>query len=248
MGSDNGYPNERPAHPQTIEKPFYIGAFELTNQQYRCFDPTHNSGMVTGEGYQFGDDERGFTLNRPEQPVVRVSWDRAMAFCEWLSQQTGRRFSLPTEAQWEYACRAGASTPLWYGTLDDDFSPFANLSDATHHSVYYHHVPTIHPPWRPADTRFDDGWRVAAPAGNFAPNPWGIHDMHGNVAEWTRSEYRPYPFVQETAPAASGAGRRMVVRGGSWIDLPKRARAAFRLHYDGSQAMFDVGFRVVADL
>jgi formylglycine-generating enzyme required for sulfatase activity len=248
MGSDHGYPNERPARLQRIAAPFFMGRFEVSNRQYRCFDSGHDSGRVTGEAYQFGDDERGFTLNRPEQPVVRVSWDQAMAFCGWLSETTGRAFSLPTETQWEYACRAGTATPLWYGTLDCDFSPYANFSDATHHTVYYPHVPNALPPWRPADTRFDDTWRVAAPVGAFAPNPWGLHDLHGNVAEWTRSHYHPFPAGAAALDdrAASAPGRK-VVRGGSWLDCPKRGRSAFRLHYDASQAVFDVGFRVVCE-
>ncbi len=238
MGADKGYPNEAPARETVVDAPFLMGRFEITNRQFRCFDPEHDSGLVTGEGYQFGDDERGFTLNRPEQPAVRVSWEQATAFCDWLSAKTGRRFSLPTEAQWEYACRAGTTTPLWYGAVDADFSSCANFSDAVHHSVYYPHVPTIHPPWRPAETRYNDGWRVAAPAGAFKPNPWGLHDMHGNVAEWTCSNYND----------GDEAGRRKVVRGGSWLDLPKRGRSAFRLHYNASQAVYDVGFRVVCEL
>lgn len=239
MGSNAGYPNERPARRQAIAQPFLIGRTEVTNRQYRCFDPGHDSGLEVGEAYQFGDDERGFTLNRPEQPVVRVSWNDAQAFCGWLSGKTGKRFTLPTEAQWEYACRAGTASPLWYGGLDDDFSRAANLSGATHHTVYYPHVPTALPPWRPADTRFDDGWRVAARVGAFEPNPWGLFDMHGNVAEWTRSEY-----VAHRGPAATQHSRK-VVRGGSWLDRPRRARSAFRLHYAASQAVHDVGFRVV---
>ncbi len=241
LGSDDGYPNERPAHPHTIDHPFLMGRFEITNRQYACFDPAHDSGLETGEAYQFGDDERGFPLNRAEQPVVRVSWDRALAFCAWLSAATGRRFSLPTEAQWEYACRAGSTTPLWYGGLDGDFSRAANLSDATHYTVYYPHSPRALPPWRPADTRFDDGWRVSAPVGTFDPNPWGLHDMHGNVAEWTLSDYLPCPG----APGQPSA--RKVVRGGSWMDRPRRARSAFRLHYEPSQSVHDVGFRVVCE-
>lgn len=241
LGSDDGYPNERPAHPHTIEHPFLMGRFEITNRQYACFDPAHDSGLETGEAYQFGDDERGFPLNRAEQPVVRVSWDRALAFCAWLSAATGRRFSLPTEAQWEYACRAGSTSPLWYGGLDGDFSRAANLSDATHYTVYYPHSPRALPPWRPADTRFDDGWRVSAPVGTFDPNPWGLHDMHGNVAEWTLSDYLPCPG----APGQPSA--RKVVRGGSWMDRPRRARSAFRLHYEPSQSVHDVGFRVVCE-
>ncbi len=234
MGSDGGYPNERPARAVTLEEPFLLGRFEITNGQFRCFDPGHDSGLETGEAYQFGDDERGHTLNRDEQPVVRVSWEQAMAFCAWLSEKTGHPFSLPTEAQWEYACRAGTATPLWYGTLDSDFSACANFSDATHHTVYYPHVPDALPPWRPADTRFDDTWRVASPAGSFKPNPWGLYDMHGNVAEWTASDY--------------ASGPRKVVRGGSWLDCPKRGRSAFRNHYEPSQKVHDVGFRVVCAL
>jgi formylglycine-generating enzyme required for sulfatase activity len=234
MGADNGYPNERPARACAVDAPFLMGKFEITNQQFRFFDPAHDSGLETGEAYQFGDDERGFTLNRPEQPAVRVSCEQAEAFCEWLSAKTGRRFSLPTEAQWEYACRAGSSSPMWYGGLDTDFGRFANLSDATHHTVYYHHVPGAIPPWRPADTRFDDGWRVSARVGSFAPNPFGLFDMHGNAAEWVNSDYEP------------GGGRK-VVRGGSWLDCPNRARSSFRLHYAASQAVHDVGFRVVCE-
>lgn len=234
MGADGGYPNERPARAVTVEEPFLLGRFEITNGQYRCFDPDHDSGLETGEAYQFGDDERGHTLNRDEQPVVRVSWEQATAFCAWLSEKTGRCFSLPTEAQWEYACRAGTTTPLWYGDLDSDFSACANFSDATHHTVYYPHVPTALPPWRPADTRYDDTWRVAAPIGRFKPNPWGLYDMHGNVAEWTASAY--------------ASGPRKVVRGGSWLNCPKRGRSAFRNHYEPSQKVHDVGFRVVCAL
>ena len=236
LGTDHGLPNEAPARPVRFDRGFLMGRCEITNAQFRLFDPAHDSGLETGEAYQFGDDERGFTLNRREQPAVRVSWEQAAAFCEWLSARTGRRFALPTEEQWEYACRAGTATPLWYGTNDSDFSACENLSDATHHTVFYPHVPTALPPWRASETRFDDRWRVSAPVGTFAANPWGLHDMHGNVAEWTASDY----------PAGGGTTRK-VVRGGSWLDRPKRARAAFRNHYEKTQTIHDVGFRVVAE-
>ena len=193
--------------------------------------------------YQFGDYERGHPLRRPEQPVVRVSWHQAMTFCNWLSIRTGLRFTLPTEAQWEYACRGGRVSPLWYGTLDDDFSRSANFSDVTHYTVDYPHVPAAVPPWRPADTRFDDGWRVSAPVGSFGANPWGLFDIHGNVAEWTRSTYRPY--VLTVGHDRDGRADRKAVRGGSWLDRPRRARSAFRMPYEPSQAVHDVGFRVV---
>ncbi len=245
MGSEQGYPNERPAHPVTIYNAFWIGRFEITNRQYACFDPEHDSGLETGEAYQFGDYERGRPLRRPEQPVVRVSWNEAIAFCDWLSQKTDKRFTLPTEAQWEYACRSGGNDPLWYGSLDDDFSRCANLSDATHYTVDYPHVPTALPPWRPADTRFDDGWRVSAPVGAFEPNPWGLYDLHGNVAEWTLSAYLPYSF--KSSNHSNTRTTRKTVRGGSWLDRPRRARSAFRLHYESSQVIHDVGFRIVCE-
>jgi formylglycine-generating enzyme required for sulfatase activity len=237
MGSDMGYPNERPARRVSVARGFWIGRTEVSNRHYACFDPTHDSGLEIGEQYQFGDDERGHPLNRPEQPVVRVSWEQASAFCSWLSDRSGLRIRLPTETEWEYACRSGTRSLLWHGGLDDDFSAVANLSDATHHTVHYPHVPNALPPWRPADTRFDDRWRVSAPVGTFAPNPWGLHDMHGNVAEWTASEYEAPP----------GREPRRVVRGGSWLSRPRRATSSFRLHYAASQAVHDVGFRVVCE-
>ena len=245
MGSDQGYANERPAHSVTIDEAFWMGRFEVTNRQYACFDHDHDSGLETGEVYQFGDYERGHLLRRPEQPVVRVSWHQAMAFCNWLSTRTGLRFTLPTETQWEYACRSGSESPLWYGTLDDDFSRSANLSDATHYTVDYPHVPAAVPPWRPADTRFNDGWRVSAPVGAFQPNPWGLFDMHGNVAEWTHSTYRSYLLT--AGHDRDGRTGRKTVRGGSWLDRPRRARSAFRVHYEPSQTVHDIGFRVVCE-
>ncbi|MGI6301306.1 MAG: SUMF1/EgtB/PvdO family nonheme iron enzyme [Verrucomicrobiota bacterium] len=247
MGSDQGYSNEAPAHQVVIGNAFWMGRFEITNRQYACFDPQHHSGLETGEAYQFGDNERGHALYRPEQPVVRVSWHQAMAFCEWLSDKTGLRFTLPTESQWEYACRSGSTSPLWYGDLDTDFSTTANLSDATHYTVYYPHVPSAIPPWRPAETRFDDGWRVSAPVGTFHPNAWGLYDMHGNVAEWTRSTYRLYTSSSDKGPDTGDQASHRTVRGGSWLDRPRRARSAFRLHYNSTQAIHDVGFRVVLE-
>jgi len=245
MGSEQGYPNERPAHQVTIDDAFWMGCCEITNRQYAFFDPNHDSGLETGEQYQFGDYERGHHLDRPEQPVVRVSYNQAIEFCDWLSQKTGMSFTLPTEAQWEYACRSGGVDQLWYGSLDDDFSRCANLSDATHYTVDYPHVPTALPPWRPADIRFDDGWRVSAPVGAFEPNPWSLFDMHGNVAEWTDSAY--YPYSLAPSDHSNNETDHKIVRGGSWLDRPRRARSAFRLHYEQSQAIHDVGFRVVCD-
>ena len=131
--------------------------------------------------------------------------------------------------------------------MDDDFSQSGNLSDATHYTVDYPDVPPALPPWRPADTRFDDGWRVSARVGTFRANPWGICEMHGNVSEWTRSTYGPYPYRADDGRNRVDATGHKTVRGGSWLDRPRRSRSAFRLHYAPSQAVHDVGFRVVCE-
>jgi len=233
--------------PATETEPsFWMGKFEVTNAQYACFDPTHDSRLEHGDFLQFSVEERGYPLNGSQQPVARVRWKDAVAFCEWLSALTGESFSLPTEAQWEYACRAGTATPLWYGGLDADFAAVANLADES-----LAHVDTYPPwnlpsgaisPWRPAMRNVNDGYRVSAPVGSFKANPWGLFDMHGNVAEWALTSYA----VNGDKPESTDDTMRKVVRGGSWYDLPERACSAARRAYYPWQPVFDVGFRVVA--
>jgi formylglycine-generating enzyme required for sulfatase activity len=219
--------------PVSINEPFWLGRCEITNEQYACFDPDHDSRIERGDFLQFGETERGYPANKPKQPVVRVSWNEAMAFCRWLSSKTGEPCTLPTEAQWEFACRAGTATPLWFGGLDADFSKSANLAD---HSLRV--MPTFGwglpsgavPPWRPAIDSLNDGFRVAAPVGSFAPNAWGLCDMAGNVCEWTSGD--------------CGSDRK-AVRGGSWSQRPAQATATSRLGYRPWQRVYHVGFRVV---
>ena len=217
-------------------KPFWMGRFELTNDQYARFDASHDSGVESMHSYQFG--VRGYPVNGSKQPVVRVSWNRAMDFCRWLSGKTGETFTLPTETQWEFACRAGRHTPFWYGGMDADFSKCANLADVrlrefarnTYIQVNLLPNPNKYDNWVPQDARFDDGSFLPAEVGHYAPNPFGLYDMHGNVWEWTAS--------------ADEAGRR-IVKGGSWYDRPYRAAADYRISYETCQPVFNVGFRVV---
>ena len=247
MGCGGGCRDEGPPCRVRIDTPFWLGRFELTNEQFARFDPSHDSRLEHGDYIQFSPGERGWTLSRPKQPVVRVSWRRAVAFCRWLSARTGRRFTLPTEAQWEYACRAGTSTSHWYGSRDTDFSPFANASDAAHQVIDpfgWTGRPLVVPPWRPADARFNDHSRVSAPVGTYAANPWDLSDMHGNVAEWTLSAYRPYPYRGDDGRNDASAKGKRVVRGGSWYDTPDRCRSAFRQCYLPDHGVYDVGFRV----
>jgi formylglycine-generating enzyme required for sulfatase activity len=247
MGDAEGAQDENPQTIVSIDKPFWLGKLEVTNRQFAQFDPQHDSRFEHRSSWIFSEEYLGWPLNRPDQPVVRVSWQQALDFCRWLSQRTGMPFSLPTEAQWEYACRAGTATPLWYGGLDSDFSAVANVADDSLRNWAYQG-------WRPRspdlylrDARFDDGALVTTEVGHYSPNPWGLHDLHGNAAEWTRSRYVPYPYRDDDGrndPAAAGL---RVVRGGSWFDRPERCRSSFRLPYEPYQRIFNVGFRVVCE-
>ena len=164
-------------------------------------------------------------MNGPAQPVVRVSWQRAMDFCRWLSQKTGERFSLPTEAQWEYACRAGTAGPCAY--------------ELAKPRVYH---PQDQHTWAKPPT-----WTYYShDIGQGPANAWGLHDMHGNVAEWTLSTYRPYPYRNVDGRNRPTAEGRKAVRGGSFYDRPQRRRSSFRIDYPAWQKVFNVGFRVVA--
>jgi formylglycine-generating enzyme required for sulfatase activity len=240
MGDVRGRPDEAPLRRVRIDKPFWMGACEVTNEQFRLFDPQHDSGYYQ-KRHARSDDE-GLSLNEPAQPVVRVSWEQALAFCRWLSQRTGLRFTLPTEAQWEYACRAGTTTPLHYGGTDTDFSAWANLADRSFgdpETGKYSNITgglehLVLEGAALSDRRSTDGFVVTAPVGNLRPNAWGLHDMHGNAAEWTDTSY-----------ALANEQGRKVVRGGSFFDRPARARSGFRLAYPPWQRVFNVGFRVV---
>ncbi len=223
----------------------------ITNEQFVAFDPSHDSHFESMHGYQFG--AHGYPLNGPRQPVVRVSWNSAMDFCRWLGRQTGLNVTLPTEAQWEYACRAGASTPFFFGELSSDFSKHANFGDirlrefALETFVNIHLIanPGKYDDWIPRDNRFDDGALVTADVGSYKPNAWGLYDMHGNAWQWTRSAYRPYPYDDGDGRSEIASRERRVVRGGSWYDRPKRCTSSYRLAYQPYQPAFNVGFRVV---
>jgi formylglycine-generating enzyme required for sulfatase activity len=246
---------DRDAKPMTrvrIDKPFWMATVEVTNAMYSLFDPRHDSRYIDME---LKDQEvPGYHADLPDQPVIRVNWQEALAFCEWLSHKTGMRFTLPTEAQWEWACRAGTATPMWFGAVDADFGAFANFADvnvkkfalegfrpkiAVNPSPYHAFIPKIE--------TVDDKHQIEAPVGFYKPNPWGLYDMHGNVAEWTRSLYKPYPYDEADGRNDLAAPGQRVVRGGSWFDRPKRGTSAFRLPYEAYQKVHNVGFRVVAE-
>ena len=255
MGSTD-HPDEMPRTEQHVSA-FWIGRFEVTNKIYALFDPGHDSRDEHRHGYQFG--RKGYPLNHPDQPVVRVSWDEAMAFCKWLSDKTGRNFTLPTEAQWEWAARAGTDTPYSFGNFGDDFSLYANFGDITlrefaactahknYESVRIIDNPGPYDDWIPRDTSFNDGGFVSEMVGRYRPNFFDLHDMHGNVWEWTRSSYMPYPYHDNDGRNAVNNDLSKVARGGSWRDRPHRGTSSYRLPYRPYQKVFNVGFRVVIE-
>jgi formylglycine-generating enzyme required for sulfatase activity len=250
MGSDGGGADEAPRSVVRVEEPFYMGTVEVTCAQYGRFDPDHFNGY---HDQRHKDHTRpGYLAHGTHRPVIRISWQEAMAFCDWLAEQTGYRCTLPTEAEWEWACRAGTDTPFFFGDLETDFSPFANLADVSTKRLAVTGIdprpipnPNQYQDFLPKDARFDDGARLMCDVGQYEANPWGLYDMHGNVCEWTRSDYRPYPYVVDDPHACPPGSAKKVVRGGSWRDRPKNARSAWRLGYRPYQRVYNVGFRVV---
>jgi formylglycine-generating enzyme required for sulfatase activity len=238
MGSADGYADESPPHRVRVERPFWIGVCEVSNRQYAQFDSIHDSRYFDRSGKDHGNP--GWPANQPDQPVIRVTWQRAMAFCAWLSAKTGEPFTLPTEAEWEWACRAGTATALSFGGVDADFSHFANLADQAAAKARTTPFPTV--------SGVNDGVQFTSGTADREPNTWGLKNMHGNVAEWTRSVFRPYPYKAGDGRDALDAGGLRVVRGGSWRDRPHRARSAFRLAFQPYQPLDCVGFRVVCEV
>ena len=224
-----------------------MSEIEITNEQFARFDQTHDSRFQDKGSWMFNEWDLGWPLNQPRQPVVRVSWKQAVAFCRWLSEQTGEHVTLPTEAQWEWACRAGTDSALSYGGLDTDFAEYANMADATMRDLAYDARDQLPPDIVPRDDRFNDGHLVTTETGSYRPNAWGLYDMHGNAWEWTRSTYAPYPYQANDGRNDMNDGSPKVVRGGSWYDRPYRCRSAFRLSYPAWQKVYNVGFRVVIE-
>lgn len=222
---------------------YLMGRFEVTNEQYRLFDATHDSGWEYADFIHFSPNEAGWLLSRDRQPVVRVSLDEAKAFCDWLTKKTGLKFSLPTAEEWRMAAMA-SKKPLdangdqvfWFGDRNVDFSRFENLSDISNQKInprsWSGRVDSL-PPWRIADGNVNDRSRVSAFVGSYRPNPWGLFDVHGNVSEW----------VASTAKDGSA-----MALGGSWY-LPSRfAGIRSERHFSVGQPVFDVGFRVKCEL
>jgi formylglycine-generating enzyme required for sulfatase activity len=224
MGSpdaeEGGYENERPQHRVTIGGRFTIGRYPVTFDEYNRFCEANRL------------DKRGyFALGRGRRPVIDVSWHDTQAYLAWLSQETGRAYRLPSEAEWEYACRAGTTTRYSFG---DTITP----DDANYGSSG-------------VEDELEDR---ASPVGAYPPNPWGLHDMHGNVYEWVEDDWhQSYQGAPSDGSAWTDtrAGRHpvlCVLRGGNWDLGPRVCRSASRLMREPGDRERHVGFRVARTL
>ena len=202
--------DERPAHKVTISNFFYMGSYEVTNAQYEEFDPDHRK--LRGK--------RGFS-KEDNEAVIFVSWHDATRFCQWLSEKEGLPYRLPTEAEWEYACRAGTSTPFHTG----DELPEEHLKN-------------------PGVLRTTDEV-VSIPVGDAPPNAWGLYDMHGNVEEWCCDWYGPYEAGEQVDPVGRVDGDFKVARGGSHSTETYFLRSANRMGTIPEDKNWLIGLRVV---
>ena len=212
--------DEAPAHRVTLSNTFQMAVTPVTNRQYEQFDPEHRDlrGYL---GFSGGDDEA----------VIQVSWHDAVAFCAWLSRQEGRPYRLATEAEWEYAARAGTTTTFWTGDT---------LPAAMHRNqrLTWYPDPTEGPYDREQET---PSLRV----GQTPANPWGLHDVHGLVEEWCLDWYGPYPDHDVRDPLGPVTGDVRVTRGGSHSTEVRFLRSRNRAGALPEDRSWLIGFRVV---
>lgn len=245
------YQNESPRHRVALNA-FYLDVYEVTNRLFEKFvratgyqTTAEKEGKakawVEGEGLQVVKEanwrqpegsQTSATSNRTDHPVVSVSWKDAKAYCNWA----GKR--LPTEAEWEYAARAGTRTRFWWGNGDPGPRRVGNLADESARRL----VGGIM-------AGYDDGFARTAPVGSFERNPWGLYDMIGNVGEWTDDWYGgDYTRLPERSPKGPPNGQFKVIRGGSWANGRLRIRSANR-DWDTPSYRYDsIGFRCAQEV
>jgi len=205
---------EGPQHEVTLTKPFYMGVYMVTQEQY---------AQVMGHGpthaWRFTEACKG-----PHNPVEGLTWDDAVEFCKTLSAKSGKTVRLPTEAEWEYACRAGTTTAYCNGDDEEGLKQVGWCS-------------------------YDGKWASAKsckPVGTFAPNAWGLYDMHGNVWEWCSDWYADsYKDAKSVDPQGPDSGTARVIRGGVWFDFPWDCRSAKRESRPPAGKVASYGVRIV---
>ena len=223
--------NEGPTHAVTIARPFAVGKYEITFDEWEA--------CVTDRACPRADDS-GY--GRGRRPVINVSHENAAAYVAWLSQKTKNKYRLLSEAEWEYAARAGSDKARFWGASPDQACRYANVFN-----------PATRAKYKDLDResfKCDDGYVETAPVGSFKPNAFGLYDMLGNVWEWVDDCWNA---TYAGAPADGGAWTtgdcsKRVLRGGGWYYGPRNARSAKRLKVELSKRGNDVGFRVARTL
>jgi formylglycine-generating enzyme required for sulfatase activity len=216
-------------HEVTIGKPFYLGAFEVTQEQYQKVMGTNPSFFCkTGTG-----KARVKENDTSEYPVERVSWLDAVEFCRKLSALEKKHYRLPTEAEWEYACRAGTTTVFNVG---DDFNSNRGNINGLSYSAY-------------GKAEAGPFWRSTLQGGEYKKNAFGLYDMHGNVQEWCSDWYDEdyYKNSPKTDPTGPANGTERILRGGGWPSSAKACRSAARGHLPPDEKSYTSGFRVVLE-
>ena len=240
--------DEKPTHKVDI-KPFLLAKTEVTVAQFREFTESANyKTTAETEGSCWSYDDKGEWNNvkgnswkkmgfdqDDNHPVACVSYDDAKAYVGWLSEKTGKEWRLPTEAEWEYAARAGTKKTYSWGEAADKGCQFANMADKK--------AKTVHTGWKIANC--DDGYIYTSPVGSFAANSFGLHDMYGNVWEWVEDKWHDDYQGAPTDGSAwvSGDSSYRVLRGGSWLYDPQFLRSASRDLYAPGYRNGGIGFR-----
>jgi len=219
MGSTDGDSDEKPPHEIHIDKPIAVGRYEITFDEWE--------GCVKDGGCVKNKTPNDDGLGRGRHPVINVSWMDAREYVDWLSRKTGKTYRLLSEAEWEYAARAGTTTKYAFGdTLNAKQAKFSGGKQ---------------------------GIGETAEVGSFPPNNWGLYDMHGNVWEWVEDCYSPsYADTPTDGSARAGVpeclGAARVLRGGSWDYGPEDLRSALRYHLPPIYRVNEIGFRVAREL
>jgi formylglycine-generating enzyme len=250
----DSFEDERPQHRVWITKPFYMGTYHVTRGQFRQF--VNDSGYktdaeksVTPGAYGWNAKIQKLAFNTEyswrnagfpqtdEHPVVVVSWNDATAFCNWLSRKERKAYRLPTEAEWEYAGRAGTTTRYYSGDDPETLAKVGNVADAAAKAVF--------PIWTCA-IRASDGYVFTAPIGQFKPNAFGLYDMHGNAFQWCADHWSAdyYAKSRTDDPVGPHSGTSRVYRGGCWSSAPSLASSAVRQGGSPDDQDNEFGFRI----
>jgi formylglycine-generating enzyme required for sulfatase activity len=249
--------NEKPQHEVEITKAFYLSVHTVTVGQFRSFvsDTGYQTEAETDAqgGFGYNEQTHAFAFNHQyswkdpgwyqtnEHPVVNITWNDAVKFCQWLSRREGQKYRLPTEAEWEYCCRAGTNTRYYCGDEGFRLRDVANVADASYKKKDLKAMSVA---------SWDDGFPFTAPVGRFKPNAFGLYDMHGNVWQWCADWYGEnyYKTRPRKDPQGPRAGSVRIQRGSGFQTSDRACRAAVR--YSGWPTFrgFSLGFRVVRAL